>query len=99
MSKEKNIEDIIIIVKPLAKKYNIKEVYLFGSYARNEATSDSDIDLLVYGGDNFKLTMIFSFAEEVRNSFDKDVDVFEIHEINTDSDFYKNIMKDRVLIA
>ena len=39
------INDIICVVKPLADKYNIKEVYLFGSYARNEACSESDVDL------------------------------------------------------
>ena len=27
------------------------------------------------------------------------VDVFEIHEIDKDSDFYKTIMKERVLVA
>ena len=28
----------------------------------------------------------------------RDVDVYEIHEIEQDSEFYKNIMKDKVLI-
>ena len=93
------VEDIIYIVKPLADKYNIQEVYMFGSYARNEATRDSDIDFLVYGGNDFKLTMIFAFAEELRKALKKNVDVFEIHEINQKSDFYKNVMKDRVLVA
>ena len=31
------ISDIQKIVKPLAEKNHISEVYLFGSYARNEA--------------------------------------------------------------
>ena len=93
------INDIICVVKPLADKYNIKEVYLFGSYARNEAGTESDVDLLVYGGDDFKLTMIFSFAEELRILLDKNVDVFEIHEVNEQSDFYKTIMKEKVQCA
>ena len=93
------ITDITYIVKPLADKYNIQQVYLFGSYARMEATEDSDIDILVCGGDKFKLTMVFAFAEELRKALNKDVDVFEINEINQDSDFYKTIMKERVLVA
>ena len=32
------------IVKPIALKYNVEAVYLFGSYARGEATADSDLD-------------------------------------------------------
>lgn len=93
------ITDITYIVKPLADKYNIHQVYLFGSYARKEATEDSDVDILVCGGDKFKLTMVFAFAEKLRKALNKDVDVFEINEINQDSDFYKTIMKERVLVA
>ena len=31
---------------PIAQKYNIPAVYIFGSYARNEATENSDVDVL-----------------------------------------------------
>ena len=97
--KAMSVQKIMSTVKPLADRYKIKEVYLFGSYARDEADSESDIDLLVYGGEGFKLTRVFAFAEELRGLLDKKVDVFEIHEVNEDSDFYKNIMKDRILVA
>ncbi len=93
------MDEIIEIVKPLACKYSVKEIYIFGSYARNEATVESDLDFLVYGGDGFKLTSIFSLGEELRKVFDKDVDIFEIHEINEGSDFYNTIMKEKVLVA
>ena len=44
------------IVKPIALKYQVKEIYLFGSYARSEATDESDLDFLVFGGEGFKAT-------------------------------------------
>ncbi|HVX00296.1 MAG TPA: nucleotidyltransferase family protein [Candidatus Babeliaceae bacterium] len=31
----------------LREKFHVREIGLFGSYARNEATEDSDIDFLV----------------------------------------------------
>lgn len=93
------IKDIVSLVEPIAKKYRVKEIYLFGSYARGEADGDSDLDFLVFGGENFKLTMIFALAEELREVLKKDVDVFEINEINKDSDFYNTIMKERLLVA
>ena len=93
------IETISNLVKPIAKKYQVDQIYLFGSYARGEAGTDSDLDFLVYGGDNFKLTMIFALAEELREVLDKNVDVFEIHEINQESEFYNTIMKERLLVA
>lgn len=93
------IQDIKALVLPIAKKYKVREIYLFGSYARGDANERSDLDFLVFGGENFKLTMIFSLAEELRDVLKKDVDVFEINEINRDSDFYHTIMKERLLVA
>lgn len=64
-----------------------------------EASESSDLDFLVYGGERFKPAMIFLLAEELREVLKKDVDVFEINEINKDSDFYNAIMKERLLMA
>ena len=93
------IENIVNLVKPIAKKYQVDRIYLFGSYARGETGTDSDLDFLVYGGEKFKLTMIFALAEDLREVLEKKVDVFEIHEINPNSEFYNTIMKERLLVA
>ncbi|MCR5060133.1 MAG: nucleotidyltransferase domain-containing protein [Saccharofermentans sp.] len=92
------IEDIRAIITPLAYKYNAAEIWVFGSYARGDATSDSDIDLLVSGGDSFKPVSVFELAEEARRILRKNVDMFEISEINTDSSFYDRIMREKVRI-
>ena len=42
-----SVEEIRRRVEPIAKRYKLAAVYLFGSYARGEATADSDVDLLV----------------------------------------------------
>ena len=94
-----SFEDICDAVKPIAEKYFISEVYLFGSYARGEADETSDVDLFVIGGASFKLTNIFAFAEELRIALHKEVDAFELHEINQGSDFYKSIMEEMVRVA
>lgn len=41
------LEEISRRVRPVAEKYKLKAVYVFGSYARGEAKEDSDVDLLV----------------------------------------------------
>ena len=94
-----NLQKISSLVKPVAERYRVQNVYLFGSYARGEADETSDVDFLVLGGDHFKLTRIFSLAEDLREVLKKKVDVFEINEINQDSEFYKAIMRERVLVA
>ena len=93
------IEMIKDVIAPIAAKYGVESIYVFGSYARGEATIDSDIDFLVFGGKDFKLSMVYALAEEIREAFGKDVDVFEINEINVGSDFYENVMKEKVLVA
>lgn len=41
------VEELKQRVKPVAEKYSLQAVYLFGSYARNEATEQSDVDILI----------------------------------------------------
>ena len=41
------IDEIRKIIKPIAEKYCLPAVYLFGSYARGTANEHSDVDLLV----------------------------------------------------
>lgn len=91
-----NIENSIRI---LLRKYRAEYAILFGSYARGEATENSDIDVLVVGGDQFRAKDIFAFGEELRALTHKDVDAFEIREVNKESDFYDNVMREGIRIA
>ena len=42
-----SIDDIKLEIDKICKDSSIKRVWLFGSYARNEADLDSDLDLIV----------------------------------------------------
>ena len=41
------MNEIKAIAQPIASRYGVAALYLFGSYARGDATEESDIDLLV----------------------------------------------------
>ena len=92
-------EALIAVIASLLKKYNAESAILFGSYARHEADALSDIDLVVIGGDSFEPTNIFSMAEDLHRATGKAVDVYELCEINQDSDFYRTILREGVPIA
>ena len=49
------IEEIKKRITPVLKAYDVKSAYLFGSYARGEATDDSDVDIRVDSGNSPKL--------------------------------------------
>lgn len=40
-------EEIRRRITPVAVRYRLKAVYLFGSHTRGEATDENDIDLLI----------------------------------------------------
>ena len=87
------------IIKTLLERYNAEYALLFGSYARGEETPDSDVDVIVFGGEHFKKSNIFAFAEELRQMTGKDVDAFEICEVNKNSPFYDSVMEEGIKIA
>lgn len=86
------------MILPILKKYRAEKAILFGSYARNQATPNSDIDLIVIGGDAFDPTDIFAIAEDLYEVSGKHVDVYEIDEINKDTPLYHSIMKEGILL-
>ena len=85
-------------IKPIMLKHNIKEVYLFGSYARGEANRNSDVDLYCDEGDVDTLWKLSAFYDELREALGKDVDIVTI---GTDLDvFFKTeIEKDMLRIC
>ena len=56
-------------------------------------------DVIVVGGTNFRPRDIFAFGEELRQRTQKDVDAFEIREVNTGTPFYESVMREGVKIA
>ena len=92
-------EEIAACVIPLLRKYHAERAVLFGSYARGEATRTSDVDLVIIGGANFDPTDVFSIADELFDRLGKNVDVYELREINEGTDFYNAIFSEGVQIA
>ncbi|MDR1676868.1 MAG: nucleotidyltransferase domain-containing protein [Deltaproteobacteria bacterium] len=41
------LEQLKELITPIAKKYKLKSLWVFGSYARGEATEASDVDFLI----------------------------------------------------
>ena len=91
--------DIENAIRTLLVRYNAEYALLFGSYARGEETPDSDVDVVVFGGNNFKKSNIFAFAEDLREMIGKNVDAFEISEVDTGTPFYENLIREGVKIA
>lgn len=93
------LDELRMIVASLLIKYGADQAILFGSYARQEADATSDIDLVVIGGNRFDPTNVFSIADDLHRMTGKQVDVYELREINEGTDFYHTILSEGVRIA
>jgi len=73
-------EEIIERVTCIAKKYHVKRLDLFGSFAMGTQTDKSDIDFIVYGCEN-----INEFEEEIENIPTlRKIDIFNYDEVCSD---------------
>ena len=102
LTKEDNtfmLNEIKVLVSSLVKKYNAEYAILFGSYARGEATRESDIDIIIVGGTNFSALDVLAFGEELRELTNKKVDAFELREVEQNTEFYQNILREGVKIV
>ncbi|GGD35065.1 hypothetical protein GCM10012288_06310 [Malaciobacter pacificus] len=59
--------------KEFQKKYLVEKIGLFGSYARDEATEDSDIDILVKMPSSFD--NYYDFKEYLEEKLQKKIDL------------------------
>ena len=76
------IDEIRGFVLPLLEKYGFEGASLFGSYARGDADEESDIDILLKGREGFRPLDVFGVAESLHRVSGKQVDVFEVSELD-----------------
>lgn len=95
MSKIYTIDEIKQIVTPIAKSYGAKEVYLFGSYARGDATEKSDIDLRVTKGGNIIGIELGGLYADLEDALKKEIDLVTTESLfqKSNKDFVKRLIK------
>ncbi len=99
------LDEIKQRVTPVAVKYELPAVYLFGSYARNEATEDSDVDILIdRTGSSVKGFGIGGLYNDLCESIGKKIDLLTTSALEQESTnqqtpwFVENLKKEMVLL-
>jgi uncharacterized protein len=87
---QKDIENKLIALKPvLSANYNVDKIGYFGSFARNEQTEDSDIDIIV----SFRKPLgwaFFDLQELLEKELNRKVDLVSVNAL-------KEQLTDRIL--
>ena len=89
------IKEIKNRIKPIMLRHHVKDVYLFGSYARGEANNNSDVDIYCDSGDIDTLYKEVDFCEELKQALNKEVDVVTI-DSKMDDYFKKQLDEDKI---
>jgi len=84
------IDEIKEKIVPIAQKHGVKAIHIFGSYARMEATINSDLDLLIEPGKIETFTQMASFLEDLEESIPKKIDILTIEQLK-DSHILKEV--------
>lgn len=94
------IDELKRIVAPIAKSHCLGRVYLFGSYARGDATTESDIDLCVDASALHGLFALGGLYADLEDALKKDLDLLTENSLshNKDKAFVENLRKDQVLL-
>ena len=78
------------------KEYNIEYAYLFGSYAKNKAKENSDVDLLV--SSTVKGLKFYGLVEKLSRGLRKKVDLLDTNQLVNNPELLNEILKDGLRI-
>ena len=92
------IEEIKSLLGEILKEFSVKKAILFGSYAKNSPTSKSDIDLVIDSEGKLLNIYFYGLLETLVEKLQKNIDLFEISEIQKDSRIYNDIQKEGIIV-
>ncbi|MCL2296094.1 MAG: nucleotidyltransferase domain-containing protein [Methanomassiliicoccaceae archaeon] len=70
-----SIEELKAIIAPVAERYGVEKIYLFGSVARGDYNGDSDYDFCIEKG---KIRSIFTFSgffKQMQDAVGNEIDI------------------------
>lgn len=91
-----SIEEIKSKAIPIAKKYGVKKLSLFGSYARGEANSKSDLDFIYDDINSKEIFAYFGFIQDLEDEFKCHIDL--VSDDISDKAFLSEIKNDEVIL-
>ena len=69
------LADISSAVSRVLPRYDVREAYLFGSFARGEQTPHSDIDLRLACGDSMTFGALYQLSLDLEDELGRKVDI------------------------
>ncbi|MDR2866878.1 MAG: nucleotidyltransferase domain-containing protein [Methanomassiliicoccaceae archaeon] len=90
------IDELKLLVAPVAERYGIAKVYLFGSVARGDSRENSDYDFCVEMGKIDNLFELSEFFLDLKEAVENEIDLVSTGSVK--SEFLNKIMKESVVL-
>ena len=88
-----------VIDKIVSEQYpEINTIILFGSYSKGTANCMSDLDLCIDSPEKIKARVVYTLIGRLKEILNKPIDLFRKQDIDINSDFYKSIKNEGVII-
>jgi len=94
--KTHTINDLRRLIQPVAARYGVERVLLFGSHARGDAKPGSDIDLRIDSGAIHGYFKLAGFHRELEEALVSSVDILTTGSLG--EDFLSQIAKEEVIL-
>ena len=94
--KKLSIGELKTIVAPVAEKYGVDKVYLFGSVARGDYNEDSDYDFCIERGKIDCIFVLSGFFRDLREAVGSEIDLVTTRSV--DPEFLNKILAEGVMI-
>jgi predicted nucleotidyltransferase len=94
--KRLSIEELRIIVKPVAEKYDIDKIYLFGSVARGDYKENSDYDFYIEADKIRSIFVISEFFQDLYEAIGHNIDMISSRSVRPE--LMNKIMAEGVLV-
>ena len=91
-----SIEELKAIVSPVAEKYGVDKVYLFGSRARGDHGEDSDYDFCIERGKIQTLFTLAGFFRELHDAVGCEIDLVTTKSL--EPEFLNTVLTEGILV-
>ena len=91
-----SLEDIRDLCRDIFSEYPVSFAYLFGSYAKNKAKEDSDVDLLI--STDITGLKFYGLVDKIKTALQKNVDVLTTEQLTDNKALIEEVLQDGIKI-
>jgi len=93
-----SVDEIKEKLTPIFEEKGVLRAFLFGSYAKGQATAESDIDIVAHVDEDMGILDFCEIADDVINALGKEVDFLYGDDVISGGKIDLELKKDGVLI-